>query len=98
MPVVRAVNNEEPVKLQLSEANVAMPRTMQARANACLNRLKTRPDVIMWDKTGQVKIEGETIPGSNISDLVSDAMGSKKKFNPEGSKAFFEALTKIGPW
>ena len=82
MPVVRAVNNEEPIQLQLSEANVAMPRTMRPRATALLSRLKTRPDVITWDKP----------------DLVSDAMRSRKNFNPEGSKAFFEALTKIGPW
>ena len=62
---------------------------------ALLNRLKARPDVITWDKTGRVKIEGETTTGSNISDLVSDAMRSTKNFNPEGSKEFFEALTKI---
>ena len=68
---------------------------MRPRATALLNRLKRRPDIITWDKTGQVKIEGESIPGSNISDLVSDAMRSRKNYNPEGSKEFFEALNKI---
>ena len=43
-----------------------IPRTMRPRATALLSRLKAKPDVITWDKTGQVKIEGETIPGSNI--------------------------------
>ena len=96
-PVVRAVNNEEPAEPQLSDAEVVepIPKTMRTRATALLNRLKTRPDVITWDKAGRVKIEGETIPGSNISDLVSDAMRSRKNFNPEGSKEFFEALDKI---
>ena len=98
-PLARAVNNEEqqPPEPQLSDADVVepIPRTMRPRATALLNRLKTRSDVITWDKTGQVKIEGETIPGSDISDLVSDAMRSRKNFNPEGSKEFFEALTKI---
>ena len=42
-----------------------------------------------------MKIEGETIPGSNISDLVSDAMRSRRNFNPTGSKEFFEALNKL---
>ena len=42
-----------------------------------------------------MKIEGETIPGSNISDLVSDAMRSRKDFNPTGSKEFFQALSKL---
>ena len=98
-PIARAVNNnnEEPVEPPLPDADVVepIPRTMRSRATALLNRLKTRPDVITWDKTGRVKIEGETIPGSNISDLVSDAMRSRKNFHPEGSKEFFEAMTKI---
>ena len=57
--------------------------------------MKTRPDLITWDKSGQVKIEGETIPDSKISDLVSDAMRSRKNFNPTGSKEFFQALSKL---
>ena len=51
--------------------------------------------MITWNKTGQVKIEDESIPGSNISDLVSDAMRSRKNFNPKGSKGFFQALSKL---
>ena len=68
---------------------------MRQRATALLSRLKTKPDVITWDKTGQVEIEGKIIPGSNISDLVSDAMRYRRNFNPTGSKEFFEALNKL---
>ena len=42
-----------------------------------------------------MKIEGEIIPGSNISDLVRDAMRSRRNFNPTGSREFFEALNKL---
>ena len=42
-----------------------------------------------------MKIEGETIPNSNISDLVSDAMRSRKDFNPTGAKTFFQVLSKL---
>ena len=88
---------EQRVEQQLPDANVAepIPRTMRPRATALLSRLKAKPDVITWDKTGQVKIEGETISGSNISDLVSDAMRSRRNFNPTGAKEFFEALNKL---
>ena len=94
------VNKEEQrAEPQLSDADVVepIPRTMRPRAKALLSRLKAKPDVITWDKTrtGQVKIEGETIPGSNISDLVSDAMRSRRNFNPTGAKEFFEALNKL---
>ena len=73
----------------------SIPVTMRPRARALLSRLKAKPDVVTWDKTGQVKIEGESILGSNISDLVSDAMRLRKGFNPTGAKEFFQALSKL---
>ncbi len=93
-PIKEEEKQSEP---QLSEAVVVehIPKTMRPRASALLNRLKSRPDVITWDKTGQVKIEGETIQDSNISDLVSHAMRARKNFNPTGSKEFFRALSKM---
>ena len=72
-----------------------IPKTMRPRATAILNRLKERPDVITWDKTGEVKLEGENIPQSNISDLISNALRARKNFNPTGSKEFFRVLSKI---
>ena len=102
IPNIRVIDNEKgqqqaQPETQLSDAVVVepVPKTMRPRATALLNWLKTRPEVVTWDKTGQVKIEGETIPDSNISDLVSDAMRSRKNFNPTGSKEFFQALSKL---
>ena len=88
---------EQRAEGQLSDDDLveSIPKTMCPRATALLSRLKAKPDVITWDKTGQVKIEGETIPDSNISDLVSDAMRSRKDFNPTGAKEFFQALSKL---
>ena len=65
------------------------------RATALLDRLKAKPNLVSWDDTGQVKLEGETIPQTNISDLISDAVNSKprKTFIPTGSKKFFNVLT-----
>ena len=95
-----ATSREEPSpqsNAQLSDAVVIehIPKTMRPRATAILNRLKERPDVITWDKTGEVKLEGENIPQSNISDLISDALRARKNFNPTGSKEFFRVLSKI---
>ena len=97
---VRVVKDEKEQPLPepaMSNADVvdSMPPYIRQRATSLLNRLKTRPEVITWDKTGQVKIEGETIPNSNISDLISDAMRSRKDFNPTGAKKFFQALSKL---
>ena len=74
-----------------------LPGAVRDRAMALLNRLKAKPDLVSWDDTGQVKLEGETIPQTNISDLVSDAVNPRprKTFNPVGSREFFNVLTKV---
>ena len=90
-----ATEEEHEPKLSDSVVVDSIPKSMQSRATSLLKWIRTNPDAITWDKAGQVKIEGKTIPGSNISDLVSDAMRSRKNFNPEGSREFFEALSRL---
>ena len=87
----------EPLEAQLPQSSeddivANLPKTHRTRAIRLLNRLKARPDVITWDDTGQVNIEGETIPNPNITDLVSDAMRSRKNFD---SRVFFQTLSKL---
>lgn len=72
----------------------SIPKTMRERAVFILNRLKAYPSAISWDDTGQVKLDGKDIQGSNISDLLSDAV-RRNNFNPAGSKEFFRVLSKI---
>ncbi len=72
-----------------------IPKTMRTRAIALLERLRARSDVISWDDTGQVKIDGVFIPKSNISDLVSSAMRPCKHFDPVASQEFFGVLDNI---
>ncbi len=72
-----------------------IPKAMKTRAIALLERLKARPDVISWDDMGQVKIDGTLIPKSNISDLISSAMRSRKYFDPVASQEFFDVLSNL---
>ncbi len=89
------IASDEIVKLADSTIVDSVPKTMRQRATAILNRLKTRPDIVSWDESGQVNLDGKTIPNSNISDLLSDALRERKNFNPTGSKQFFRVLSKI---
>ena len=91
---------EEEEKLQEDALSAEMivrgiPKTMKTRAEALLAHLKERGDVITWDDMGQVLVDGVLIPKSNISDLVSDAMRSRKHFNPVGVREFYSVLNKI---
>ena len=72
-----------------------IPKSMKTRAEALLEYLKERGDVIRWDDMGQVLLDGILIPKSNISDLVSDAMRPRKHFNPVGVREFYNVLNKI---
>ena len=88
---------EEPQEDSLSVEMIVrgIPKTMKTRAEALLAHLKERGDVITWDDMGQVLVDGVLIPKSNISDLVSDAMRSRKHFNPVGVRDFYNVLNKI---
>ena len=86
---------EETDSLSVEMIVRGIPKTMKSRAEALLAHLKERGDVITWDDMGQVLLDGVLIPKSNISDLVSDAMRSRKHFNPVGVREFYSILNKI---
>ena len=86
---------EETDSLSVEMIVRGIPKTMKSRAEALLAHLKEREDVITWDDMGQVLVDGVLIPKSNISDLVSDAMRSRKHFNPIGVREFYNVLSKI---
>ena len=86
---------EESDSLSVEMIVRGIPKTMKSRAEALLAHLKERGDVITWDDMGQVLVDGVLIPKSNISDLVSDAMRSRKHFNPIGVREFYSVLNKI---
>ena len=86
---------EETDSLSVEMIVRGIPKTMKSRAEALLAHLKERGDVITWDDMGQVLLDGVLIPKSNISDLVSDAMRSRKHFNPIGVREFYNVLSKI---
>ena len=88
---------EEPKVEVLSDEMIVrgIPKNMKTRAQALLARLKEREDAITWDERGQVILKGDLIPKSNISDLISDAMRSRKHFNPVGVQKFYDILYEI---
>ena len=96
-PEIMYGGGEEPQEDTLSVEMIVrgIPKTMKTRAEALLAHLKERGDVITWDDMGQVLVDGVLIPKSNISDLVSDAMRSRKHFNPVGVRDFYNVLNKI---
>ena len=72
----------------------SVPITMRRRAKLLLNVLKNHP-TLTWDKQGVVSVDGKPIPGSNIIDLVNDALRQRKGFEPKGWEHFFQGLREV---
>jgi hypothetical protein len=83
----------EPVKQDLIDNEIleSVPKTMKAKVQLLLKKMKSSPD-ISWNKKVELKCKGETVQGSNMVDLVNDVLSKKKYFNPQGWESFGEAL------
>ena len=46
-----------------------------------IDYLKIHPDIVDWNDKGEIVYHGRLINGSNISDLIGDAMSNHSKFN-----------------
>ena len=67
----------------------AVPKTMQTKAKRLMERLKK--DVAGTDR-GELIHDGVPVPGSNMTDLVSDLL---KKSDPVGWQRFAQQLRRI---
>ena len=54
-------------------------KTNKADAKLMLDYLKSKPDIIKWNELGEVIFRGEHVLGSNITDLIVDAVSKRKK-------------------
>jgi hypothetical protein len=83
----------EPVKQDLinNEILESVPKTMKAKVQLLLKKMKSSPD-ISWNEKEELKYKGETVQGSNVVDLVVDVLSKRKYFNPQGWQTFGEAL------
>ena len=59
----------EPVKqdLIINKILESVPKTMKAKAQLQLKKIKSSPD-ISWNEKGELKYKGETVQGSNMVD------------------------------
>jgi hypothetical protein len=83
----------EPVKQHLiyNENLESVPKTMKAKVQLLLKKMKSSPD-ISWNEKGELKYKGEAVQGSNVVDLINDVLSKRKYFNPQGWETFGEAL------
>ena len=67
------------------------PKKFQGKAERLAELLKASGKVA-WDQYGRLLIDGKPMDGTNIIDLVNDAIRKRKNFNPKGRRFFAEKL------
>lgn len=77
------------------EIKKAIPSTLLKNAEIIYERVKARPDMIRWDEKGELVIRDKIIPGSNLTDLLYDAVVAKSAGNPIGFSEFYNVLHDI---
>lgn len=94
----KPIDIEGPIlnKLPLADTEIldTIPKIYKRNAQCLVNILK-RSENIEWDNKGIVSIKGETMPSSNIIDLINDVVRSRKTTNPVGSKPFVALLNDL---
>ena len=92
-PKIEPVEEEEEVKTDAIERGVleSVPKTMQKKAKLLLSLVKNHP-YMKWDAKGQLLIHDKPMPGTNMIDLINDALRHRKHFEPTGWTAFAKGL------
>ena len=75
----------------------ALPKTLQNNANAFMKEMEKHPNIIQWNAVNsEVSVEGKTLNGSNIVDLIGHVMRSRKTVKaPVHGDAFLKILTNL---
>ena len=74
-----------------SEVLRSVPKTMQKQATLLLERIKQDPEM-QWTPRGELVIRQQTIPQSNMVDLINDLLRKRKNFNPVGWQELAQKL------
>lgn len=85
----------QPQSLPESEILETIPRSFRSQANGLLRWIKKTPEAVQWDERGEVSLDGKSIRGSSISDLIGDIVRSRKGFSPTGRDEFTKVLAKL---
>jgi hypothetical protein len=83
----------EPVKQDLIDSEIleSVTKTMNAKGQLLLKKMKSSPD-ISWNEKEELKYKGETVQESNVVELVNDVLSKRKYFNLQGWETFGGAL------
>lgn len=78
-----------------SEILKTIPKKFKNQAEGLLRWISKSPEAVTWDERGEVSLDGKTIRGSSISDLIGDLVRTRRGFFPTGRDKFTQVLAKL---
>jgi len=84
-------DTNDPIRQQVVNS---VPNTFRRKAGLLYSLLQNS-DLVRWNARGEISLDGAELPGSNIVDLISDAVRLRKNFNPAYSLEFAALLSKL---
>ena len=79
------------VDATIEEVVKSLPKTFPRKGRLLMERIQRNPDM-GWTERGELVIKGESVPGTNLTDLVNDVVRHRKNFTPQGWQAFATGL------
>ena len=93
-----SIKEDEEVKETRAEPGVeneivdSVPKSLKPKARRLLDKIK---GTVSWNDRGEMVYRNVSVPGSNIVDLVNDALRKRKSFQPVGWKTFARGLKDV---
>jgi hypothetical protein len=84
-----------PDDAQIKQTLASVPGKYKPKAKLLIAKLKQHPDLVTWDQRGRLTVKGQPVADSNLTDLVNDALRTRKGFEPAGWRTFASVLKEI---
>jgi hypothetical protein len=93
--VIRTTTPDNVERQSVGDIIEVLPKNLQQKAKIPLRRIQDNSKILDWNDRGELKYEGETLPNTNITNLLGDSLKLKKNNKPKGYEIFTKALSEM---
>ena len=93
--VIRTTTPDNVERQSVGDIIEVLPKNLQQKAKIPLRRIQDNSKILDWNDRGELKYDGETLPNTNITNLLGDSLKFKKNNKPKGYKIFTKALSEM---
>ena len=77
--VIRTTTPDDVERQSVGDIIEVLPKNLQQKAKILLRRIQDNSKILDWNDRGELKYNGETLPNTNITNLLGDSLKYRKK-------------------